>query len=209
MHPLATKECCEYGPMSFRLVALKTNSIATPKERPLRKIIVWSDSPPAPAGKDLPPECFVHSHFVLCLHSPPPRLEISPGPQGKRNLPSLSSNQDLYNQPKVRFPVCVCAAPQNNRRPADLPQPDPQVLELTAQVAGAASGACHPIKRLMATSASPVGVIDEDGCFPGLPGNPHIQRARELIALANKVDHLKQDHSSLDRDVQEMSELID
>ncbi|KAJ9088450.1 hypothetical protein DSO57_1023042 [Entomophthora muscae] len=65
------------------------------------------------------------------------------------------------------------------------------------------------LRKMVATASSPTGVIDEDGCCPGLPGAPQIQCARELIALANEVDYLKQDHAKLNRDVQEMSELID
>ncbi|KAJ9070851.1 hypothetical protein DSO57_1003314 [Entomophthora muscae] len=62
---------------------------------------------------------------------------------------------------------------------------------------------------MMATAASPVGVVDEDGCCPGLPGAPWIQCARKIISLANKVDQLKQDHTELDRGVQEMNGVID
>ncbi|KAJ9083279.1 hypothetical protein DSO57_1036237 [Entomophthora muscae] len=62
---------------------------------------------------------------------------------------------------------------------------------------------------MMATAASPVGVVDEDGCCPGLSRAPQIQCARELIALANKVDQLKWDHTELDRDIQEINEVIE
>ncbi|KAJ9061436.1 hypothetical protein DSO57_1020786 [Entomophthora muscae] len=61
---------------------------------------------------------------------------------------------------------------------------------------------------MMATAASPVGVVDEDGCCPGLSGAPQIECTRELIALANKVDQLKRDHTELDRDIQEMNDIV-
>ncbi|KAJ9048362.1 hypothetical protein DSO57_1035742 [Entomophthora muscae] len=92
-------------------------------------------------------------------------------------------------------------------RPAEAPQPDPQVLELTAQVAELQQELAA-LCEMMATAASTVGVVNEDGCCPGLPGAPQIQCARELIALAKKVDQLKQDHTELDRDVQEMNDMI-
>ncbi|KAJ9049587.1 hypothetical protein DSO57_1022827 [Entomophthora muscae] len=61
---------------------------------------------------------------------------------------------------------------------------------------------------MMTTVSSSFGVVDKDVCCPGLPGAPQIQCTSELIALANKVDHLKRDHTELDRDVQEMNEAI-
>ncbi|KAJ9083935.1 hypothetical protein DSO57_1029424 [Entomophthora muscae] len=85
---------------------------------------------------------------------------------------------------------------------------NPQVLALTAQVADLQQN-LTALREMMTTAASPVGVVDKDSCYPGLAGAPRIQCSRELIALANEVDHLKQDHAELDRDIQEMSELID
>ncbi|KAJ9066245.1 hypothetical protein DSO57_1011572 [Entomophthora muscae] len=61
---------------------------------------------------------------------------------------------------------------------------------------------------MMATAASPVGVVDEDGYCPGLPGAPQIQCTRKLIPLANEVDQLKRDHTELDKDILEMNDVI-
>ena len=93
-------------------------------------------------------------------------------------------------------------------RPSDPPQPDPQVLVLTTQVAELQQEIAA-LREIVANTVSPVKVSNRDGCCPGLPGNPQIQCAKELITLANEVDLLKRDHSNLDKDVQEMSELID
>ncbi|KAJ9081082.1 hypothetical protein DSO57_1018391 [Entomophthora muscae] len=53
------------------------------------------------------------------------------------------------------------------------------------------------------------GPSEDKGCCPGIPEQLCIYCARELIALANRPDHMKQDPYALDIDFQEMSKLIE
>ncbi|KAJ9066770.1 hypothetical protein DSO57_1006381 [Entomophthora muscae] len=125
-------------------------------------------------------------------------------------MPHLPPSDDLMDREQRLWDAIqeLRASTCSQDCPAKAPQPNPQVLALMAQVAKLQQEVAA-LHKVMAIAASPIGVINEDGCCPGLSGAPHIHRARELIALANEVDHLKSEHSELDKDIQEMSEVID
>lgn len=128
----------------------------------------------------------------------------------KPEIPPSPPSDDLMGREQKIWDAIyeLRTSTRRQRRPADPSQPDPQVLVLTTQVAELQQEVAA-LREIVANAASPVEASNGDGCCPGLPGNPQIQCAKELITLANEVDLLKRDHSNLDKDVQEMSELID
>ncbi|KAJ9059417.1 hypothetical protein DSO57_1002415, partial [Entomophthora muscae] len=100
-----------------------------------------------------------------------------------------------------------CIVAQSQAPQEFLPQSDTQVAVLTTQVALLIQETLE--LQAAITGHHPVGSSGSNGCCPGIPGQPFIHCAGELIALANEVDHSKKNYDILDKGFQEMTELID
>ncbi|KAJ9072221.1 hypothetical protein DSO57_1029824 [Entomophthora muscae] len=100
------------------------------------------------------------------------------------------------------------ATTQRQAPPEAVSQPNPQVAVFKTQVA-ALQKKILDLQAAITESTSFPGPTKDEGCCPGMPGQPSIYCARELIALANRLYHMKQHHNTLDKDFQEMTKLID
>lgn len=92
----------------------------------------------------------------------------------KHNVPPSPPSDDLMDRDQKPWDaiqelhVSTCS----QGLPADPLQPEPHVIVLTAQAAELQQEVAA-FCEIMATAASPVEVVEGDGCCPGLQGNPY------------------------------------